>query len=59
MPQITEKNRAIWQTLYNVVDELQALKPWTWMYEDMVFAIQSPYSNNIGYCSIMGNAGEH
>lgn len=59
MPTITEKNRAIWQALYNAADELQALKPWKWMYEGTVFAVQSPYSNNTGYCSVMGNAGEH
>jgi hypothetical protein len=59
MPQITEQNKAIWQALYNAADQFQALKPWTWLLEGMIFAIKSPYSNNVGYCSIMGFAGEH
>ena len=59
MPQITEQNKAIWQALYNAVDQFQALKPWTWLLEGMIFGVKSPYSNNVGYCSIMGFAGEH
>lgn len=59
MPQITEQNRAIWQALYNAIDQFQTLKPWTWLLESMIFAVKSPYSNNIGYCSVMGFAGEH
>src|SRR5579883_1296812 len=48
-----------WAPLYQAADALYALKPWEWMTEDQMFAVQDPKSGELGICSIMGMRGEH
>jgi len=48
-----------WVDLYAAAGALKSLAPWTWMCDDEVFGVKDPESGVIGYCSVMGNLGEH
>ena len=48
-----------WTSLYTAAGALKSLAPWTWMGDDEVFGVKDPESGSIGYCSVMGNLGEH
>ncbi len=48
-----------WKDLYSVAIEFKKLKPWEWMYDTDIFGVQNPKTGEIGYCCIMGRAGEH
>ncbi len=48
-----------WRALYDAADELKALAPWEWMFDSDLFAVRDPASEQIGYCCVMGNLGEH
>ena len=48
-----------WIRLYELADELKALKPWENLYEDDVFGIRDPVTGKIGFVSFMGFGGEH
>ncbi len=54
--QPTEKE---WKRLYEFAVKVKELAPWEWMYEDQIFGVQNPDTEEIGFVSIMGNAGEH
>lgn len=43
-----------WLALFSVADELKKLKPWTWMKDDQIFALNHPSEDNLVYCSVMG-----
>jgi hypothetical protein len=47
-----------WQDLYRAAGEFKNLRPWEWMFDDQVFGVQNPANGEIGYCCIMGAAGE-
>jgi len=47
-----------WMRLFNIAVEFRDRQSWKWMYDDMVFCVQNPYTGEMGYCVVMGNAGE-
>jgi hypothetical protein len=58
MKQVAPTNED-WQRLYEVSIRLKDMAPWGWMTETDVFGVQDPETNEIGFVSIMGGAGEH
>lgn len=48
-----------WRRLYEAAVRVKALAPWEWMEEMEVFGVQSPETNDLGFVSVMGMAGEH
>lgn len=44
--------------LYEAAVEFKKLKPWQWMYDNDLFAVQDPQTGEYAYCCIMGNLGE-
>jgi len=46
-------------SLYTAAGALKSLAPWTWMGDDQVFGVKDPESGSVGYCTVMGNLGEH
>ena len=47
-----------WEKLYTAAGKFQKAAPWNWMGNDDLFAVESPDSGEMGYCSIMGSGGE-
>lgn len=50
---------ALWHRFYDTAARFRELAPWQWLYDSDLFGIQHPDTGEIGWCSIMGNAGEH
>ncbi|MDQ3815010.1 MAG: plasmid pRiA4b ORF-3 family protein [Armatimonadota bacterium] len=48
-----------WRRLYEAAIRFKELAPWEWMWDEDLFGIKHPESDEIGYCCIMGNLGEH
>jgi len=48
-----------WRRLYKASVDVKALAPWEWMTEDIVFGVQSPETEQLGFVSVMGMLGEH
>lgn len=48
-----------WKELYSAAMEFKELKPWEWMYDSDIFGVQNPETDEIGFCCVMGRAGEH
>ena len=48
-----------WKALYEAALEFKELAPWNWMHDTDIFGVKDPVSGEIGYCCIMGAAGEH
>lgn len=48
-----------WKELYDVALEFKRVGSWNWMWDDEMFGIENPETGEIGYCSVMGRAGEH
>jgi len=47
------------RVLYHLMAKVRALAPWTWMDETQLFGVQDPDTDEIGFVSLMGMAGEH
>ena len=47
-----------WRALYHAADAVKASAPWTFMEETDLFGVQNPETGEIGYVSVMGQAGE-
>jgi len=48
-----------WKALYEAALEFKELAPWNWMNDTDFFGVKDPVSGEIGYCCIMGAAGEY
>lgn len=48
----------LWKKLYSLYDELFSLKPWTFLFEDEIFAVKAPESQQEYFISIMGSNEE-
>lgn len=48
-----------WKALYGAALEFNELAPWNWMDDSDIFGVKDSVSGEIGYCCIMGAAGEH
>lgn len=47
-----------WKDLYKASIRFKALACWEWMGDDEIFGVQNPYTDEIGYCCVIGNLGE-
>jgi hypothetical protein len=50
--------RRAWLALYESTDIFRILTPWRWMHDYDLFGVRDPDSGQIGWCSVMGNAGQ-
>ncbi len=48
-----------WRQLYDLARQIKELSPWEWMQEVDIFGVQHPETGEMGFVSVMGNAGEH
>jgi len=48
-----------WKNLFKAVIKVRDIAPWKWMYEDNLFAVQNPETDEMGFVSVMGAIGEH
>ena len=48
-----------WNRLYIAAQKFKDSKCYKWMFNNDIFGVQNPYTGEIGYCSIMGNVGNH
>ncbi|MBO8173091.1 MAG: plasmid pRiA4b ORF-3 family protein [Bacillaceae bacterium] len=53
-----EAKEAIWQRLFDQAVAYKKLKPWQWMSDDQIIAVQLPDSGEMAYCSVLGAMGE-
>jgi len=48
-----------WRQLYDLARRIKEMSAWDWMYETDIFGVQHPETSELGFVSVMGNAGEH
>ena len=53
-----EPSKKQWKALFEAAEAFKKTKAWEWMYDSDVFGVKNPVSGEIGYCSVLGNAGE-
>lgn len=51
-------DRAQWAELIQAAEKYRDLAPWKWMYDTPVLGVEDPESGAVGYCSVMGAAGQ-
>jgi len=47
-----------WRALYDAALKFRELAPWKWMTDDQLFAVRDPESQEVGYCSVLGELDE-
>jgi len=47
-----------WKELYELAIKFKEAAPWEWMYDTDVFGVLNPETEDIGYCTVMGNNKE-
>ena len=47
-----------WDALYQAALAFKKSSPWTWMSNGDFFAVENPYDGEVGYCSVLGHAGQ-
>jgi hypothetical protein len=50
---------AEWAKLYQAAIRIKEMAPWEWMDETLIFGVQDPETDRIGFVSVMGQLGEH
>ena len=48
-----------WRQLLSAAEAFKAAQPWLWMFETMLFAVQNPETDEVGFGSITGQLGQH
>jgi len=49
---------AEWKELYAQAVRFKEIAPWNWMWDSNLFGVKNPEDGEIGYCCILGAAGE-
>lgn len=47
-----------WKKLYKAATEFKEIECWKWMSDIDILGIQNPYTEEIGYCCVLGNLGK-
>ena len=45
--------------LYKAAAEFKQVQPWKWLFDADIICVENPKDKMMGYCSVMGRAGEH
>lgn len=45
--------------LYQAAADFKEAQPWKWLYDSDIICVENPKDKTIGFCSVMGRAGEH
>lgn len=48
-----------WRELHRLANDVRAMSPWHWMFEDQLLGVQDPVTNEVQFVSVMGVNGEH